>query len=236
MPIPVRLQFLPSSATDNNRFSRDGTRLLDITLQSLTTHTTNINLEEKCVRFQLVVRGFFGKKTPSGNGLSVVVLERQLNNPIELYLRCRRNDQSFLFSYPDHDGSISFAAAIRPWKPCLPKEAIMGSARVETLREGEEGGDEAIVTKEGCPVLVTLSGVGVKPQNQADSYKYQRRAANAKKPAENAKWKFGFENMWILAPERDVCVYWPLPPTIAYIPFSTPLLSLLPPHQKIGST
>ncbi|XP_012559712.2 uncharacterized protein LOC100209092 isoform X1 [Hydra vulgaris] len=64
-----------------------------------------------------------------------------------LNLRCREVNQSFLFTFIDHDGSVQHAAAIQPLSPCL---------------------------LEKCPVLLTLHGTGVTAQNQADSYKYMK--------------------------------------------------------------
>ncbi len=49
-----------------------------------------------------------------------------------------------MFTFRDRDGSVAQAAAIKPHNACP-----IG----------------------GCPVLLTLSGVGVSPQRQADSYK-----------------------------------------------------------------
>ncbi|CAI9730593.1 secreted ARB_06907-like [Octopus vulgaris] len=59
-------------------------------------------------------------------------------------LRCRKLDQSFLFSFIDHDGSVQQGAAIAPITKCVSKL---------------------------CPVLLTLHGTSVPAQNQADSYK-----------------------------------------------------------------
>lgn len=59
-------------------------------------------------------------------------------------LRCRKLDQTFLFSFIDHDGSVQQGAAIAPIGDC--------PANI-------------------CPVLLTLHGTSVLAQNQADSYK-----------------------------------------------------------------
>ncbi|KAL3875128.1 hypothetical protein ACJMK2_038060 [Sinanodonta woodiana] len=61
-----------------------------------------------------------------------------------LLLRCRKSNESFLFTFIDHDGSVQHAAAIQPIKNCR------GSL---------------------CPVVLTLHGTTVPPQSQADSYK-----------------------------------------------------------------
>ena len=59
-------------------------------------------------------------------------------------LRCRKMQESFIFTFLDHDGSVQHAAAIRP---------------LQTCSEGM------------CPTLLTLHGTTVPAQNQADSYK-----------------------------------------------------------------
>ena len=61
-----------------------------------------------------------------------------------LSLRCRRQRQSFLFTFVDPDGSVQHAAAVAPILGC---ELNL------------------------CPVVVTQHGTTVPPQNQADSYK-----------------------------------------------------------------
>ncbi|CAJ1430291.1 unnamed protein product [Effrenium voratum] len=88
---------------------------------------------------------------------------------VPVALRCRRADQSALFAFLDADGSVAVAAVLPPRMPAGPRAM--------------------------CPVLVSLSGVGVEPQGQADAYK-------TKGPQE-ADYTFGFENMWVLAPQRD---------------------------------
>ncbi|XP_064622460.1 uncharacterized protein LOC135484731 [Lineus longissimus] len=66
---------------------------------------------------------------------------------ISVTLRCRTLDQSFIFTFVDHDGSVQHAAAIHPTSDC----------------------DSDI-----CPTLLTLHGTSVPAQNQADSYKYMK--------------------------------------------------------------
>jgi hypothetical protein len=65
---------------------------------------------------------------------------------LQIGLRCRKMTQSFVITYIDHDSSVASAAAVRPWEKC--PEPV------------------------GCPVLLSLSGVGVNEMNQADSHKY----------------------------------------------------------------
>jgi hypothetical protein len=71
------------------------------------------------------------------------------SNTARVSLRCRHSLQSFLFTLPDHDGSITHAAAIKPIS-------------------------SATAARRSFPVLLTLSGVGVTARAQADSYKYKQ--------------------------------------------------------------
>lgn len=90
---------------------------------------------------------------------------------LALNLRCRKLGESFLLTFLDHDGSIQQGAAIAPLKGCLSSS---------------------------CPVLLTLHGTTVPPQNQADSYKRM----------EGKKWVFGVEHLWLLAPTRHGAHNW----------------------------
>ena len=75
-----------------------------------------------------------------------VVDSKGVAQSLQIGLRCRKMTQSFVITYIDHDSSVASAAAVRPWEKC-PEPA-------------------------GCPVLLSLSGVGVNEMNQADSHKY----------------------------------------------------------------
>ncbi|CAE6940592.1 unnamed protein product, partial [Symbiodinium sp. KB8] len=86
---------------------------------------------------------------------------------VPVQLRCRRSTQSALFSFLDVDGSVALAAVLKPRRP----------------------------SGEAMPILVSLSGVGVEPQAQADAYKM--------KPPGAEDYIFGYEEMWVLAPQRD---------------------------------
>lgn len=80
-------------------------------------------------------------------------------------LRCRTLKESFLFTFLDHDGSIQHAAAIHPLSAC---------------------------NEESYPVVLTLHGTTVPPQNQADSYKHMI----------DGQFIYGVEGAWLLAPTR----------------------------------
>ena len=53
---------------------------------------------------------------------------------VSVSLRCRNSNESFLFTFLDHDGSVQHAATIKPLKPC---------------------------SLDICPVLLTLHGTGL---------------------------------------------------------------------------
>lgn len=72
--------------------------------------------------------------------------------PVTLQLRCRARGESFLFTFLDSDGSVQAAAARAPTKECRAA-----------------GGDG------GCGVLVSLHGMDVTAQRQADAYRGKRR-------------------------------------------------------------
>ncbi|XP_071963371.1 uncharacterized protein [Antedon mediterranea] len=67
-----------------------------------------------------------------------------ISEHVTINLRCRHLQQSFIFTFLDHDGSVQHAASISPTKDC-PQGV--------------------------CPVVLTLHGTGVPAQNQADGYK-----------------------------------------------------------------
>ena len=100
--------------------------------------------------------------------LSIKVSTSEGSKSHQIVLRCRTTSQSFLFTFVDHDGSVQHAAAIAPSDRC----------------DGDVGGV--------CPVVLTLHGTTVPPQNQADSYKRMI----------NNEFVFGFSSAWVLAPTR----------------------------------
>ncbi|XP_062603242.1 uncharacterized protein LOC134265019 [Saccostrea cucullata] len=101
--------------------------------------------------------------------LKIITSEGVYSLPLQL--RCRKSGQSFLFTFLDHDGSIQQAAAVEPIKQC---------------------------DSELCPVLLTLHGTTVPPQNQADSYKRM----------EDGEYIFGVDEAWLLAPTRHGAHNW----------------------------
>ncbi|RUS76488.1 hypothetical protein EGW08_015742 [Elysia chlorotica] len=92
---------------------------------------------------------------------------------LSVQLRCRRKGSSFLFTFIDHDGSVQHAAATEP----------LG------IHSGQQ---------DSCPVVLSLHGTTVSPQNQADSYKKMV----------DGDFQFGVEGMWLLAPTRHGAHNW----------------------------
>eukprot|EP00927_Polykrikos_kofoidii_P049711 TRINITY_DN43727_c0_g1_i1.p1 TRINITY_DN43727_c0_g1~~TRINITY_DN43727_c0_g1_i1.p1 ORF type:complete len:986 (-),score=93.86 TRINITY_DN43727_c0_g1_i1:212-3052(-) len=116
------------------------------------------------------------KDVPACVRFEVDVLATHVNGsqhsstPVTVRLRCRRSDQSALLSFIDADGSVGVAAVLRP--------------RTNTAKTAS------------LPIVVSMSGVGVEPQGQADAYKSKDH------PKDAGDYKFGFDEMWVLVPHR----------------------------------
>lgn len=91
-------------------------------------------------------------------------------------LRCRHSLQSFVFTYLDHDGSVTHAAAILPRRA----RSVSFDAAFSTLSLAAPVRDAHSTCRDmqregafpegpsGCPVLLTLSGVGVTARSQVE--------------------------------------------------------------------
>ena len=115
--------------------------------------------------------------------------ENLRTEPISISLRCRMKNESFLFSYEDHDGSISIAAAVPP----------MRSRNVSSSKECAHGNSYSRL----CPVVLSLHGTGVDVQMQADSYKFKDKGAKDSQP-----YIFGVQNAWLIAATRGGAHNW----------------------------
>ena len=80
----------------------------------------------------------------------------QVGSAIPVTLRCRTTRQSFVFTFVDHDGTVSRAAAIAP----LPGKSGSG----------------------GAGVLLSHHGTGVDLKMQADSYKHKSKGSTDSEP------------------------------------------------------
>ncbi|KAK7493419.1 hypothetical protein BaRGS_00015319, partial [Batillaria attramentaria] len=129
---------------------------------------------------------------------SLVVKTSEGQSTLPLTLRCRKKRESFLFTFLDHDGSVQHGAAIEPIRSCL-------------------GGV--------CPVLLTLHGTTVPPQNQADSYKRMV----------DGDFKFGVKGMWVLAPTRHGAHNWEGPGALTAMASLEALADLTRQHQWISN-
>ena len=113
-------------------------------------------------------------------------------SPTARFFAASTRAQSFVFTFPDHDGSVAAAAAI------LPRAAAASATDLES-----SGADSSDQKKHcgtggaGCryPVLLALSGVGVKVRSQADSHKFKTSPSDR-------SYSFGFPDAWILSPQR----------------------------------
>ena len=109
--------------------------------------------------------------------------------PIDIEFRCRNFGESFVFTFVDHDGTVSRAAAITPLA-----SSVWGNTSCAN-------GAKSKGTH--CPVVLSLHGTGVDVSMQADSYKFKPRGA-----LESEKYTFGVNNAWLLAPTRHGAHNW----------------------------
>lgn len=133
---------------------------------------------------------------------------------VEMQFECRRQNQSFLVSFLDHDGTVSQAAVILPL-PTIEERSRWESAESTTHSEnGQEASSSRSDSKSSrvckdaaaggdlCqqesfnryPVLTTLHGTGIAPLSQADAYKVLDKTVGV--------YKFGVEGYFVLAPSR----------------------------------
>ncbi|EDQ88969.1 uncharacterized protein MONBRDRAFT_25727 [Monosiga brevicollis MX1] len=128
---------------------------------------------------------YLPKFTPSKLGDACVLLTIEavdengasLGISFETALRCRGRLQSFRYSYLDHDSTLVYAAAIAP-QDC---STCAGTG--------------------GCDFELSLSGVGVTPEGQADAHKYKAQPTQA-------DYSFGYSDRWVICPERPHAHNW----------------------------
>ncbi|XP_071079851.1 uncharacterized protein [Haliotis cracherodii] len=101
--------------------------------------------------------------------IAISTSEGEENFPLNI--RCRKAGESFLFTFLDHDGSIQHGAAVQPIRSC---------------------------SGQLCPIVLSLHGTTVPPQNQADSYKKMV----------DKEFEFGVEHAWLVAPTRHGAHNW----------------------------
>lgn len=106
---------------------------------------------------------------------------------VPLALRCREATDSFLFSFVDHDGTPSHAAAVAP-------------IEVQHNWTARSDLDDGYSQKPTFPILLTLHGTSISPQSQADSYKRMPRGSD--------KYTFGAAGLWTVAPTRHGAHNW----------------------------
>lgn len=128
--------------------------------------------------------------------------EMMTRNSLKLSIRCRTTRQSFVFTFLDHDGSVSRAAAIAP----------LSTKSTELLNDS-------------AGVVVSQHGTGVDVSMQADSYKYKplEQAHD-----DNSPYIFGIEDAWVLAPTRNGAHNWEYTGFLSVVAALERLASALP--------
>jgi hypothetical protein len=117
----------------------------------------------------------------------VIAPSRGPSMKVGLDLSCRKQDQSFLYSFLDHDGSVAQAGIVLPLNYHTPNYKTLGLPRINRNKE------EDALPKE-FPVLLSLHGSGIQPQNHADAHKYM--------PPNTKNYLFGVVNYFLVAPSR----------------------------------
>eukprot|EP01051_Picozoa_sp_SAG22_P012721 SAG22_NODE_1349_length_4655_cov_6.900132_5_plen_199_part_00 len=128
--------------------------------------------KEKCSSFTVTVSGVGAE---SGARLTAP--------PVVVWLRCRRADQPFLFTFVDHDGSVAHAGAIKPRAAACPAG--------------------------GCAVYLSMAGVGVKPLGQAESHKAMAKGETEFAFGYKKMWVLAPERdgTWPRTATRDLCPF-----------------------------
>ena len=109
--------------------------------------------------------------------------EKSSSEKVEVVLRCRTQKQSFVFTFEDHDGAVSHAAAIAPRHNCKRFFCLCVFCVFVVLILVIDSfwfcGLFSILnwsfidtSEEGCAVLVSLSGVGATATTNADAHKF----------------------------------------------------------------
>jgi hypothetical protein len=155
---------------------------------------------DRCVQFGLRVTA----RTAHGAPLRSEVL------PVSL--RCRTAGQAFLMTFVDHDGSVQGSATLSLCTTAHPlytrfTDTLGASISEATLRPNPRSVAHAAAIRPrgacpagGCSIYLSMAGVGVKPQQQAESHKYMAKG--------QTDFSFGYKSMWVLAPERDGAHNW----------------------------
>jgi predicted esterase len=141
---------------------------------------------DQCVTLLIVITGTALREE---DGASLMV-----KAAVQVTLRCRRANQSFVLTFIDHDGAVAEAAAIRPRPPPLPRPPSSPSSPASPSSPSRCG-------PRGCPVVLTLSGVGVPARDQADAYKYVPPSSGVGGGGGN-DFVFGLQGAWVLSPGR----------------------------------
>jgi hypothetical protein len=139
-----------------------------------------ISSDKPCITFEIYFTGYINNNT-----------KLIKSNPIIVNLKCRDSLQSFVFTYKDHDGSVAHSAAIKP----------RNLAQIEKESQNSKLNNKECNNHIKYNVVLSLSGVGVSARGQADSHKYKVNPSQK-------DYTFGFDNAWILTPQRNGAHNW----------------------------
>ena len=150
--------------------------------------------------------------SPSMTGprlLVTVTPSRGKSQSVEMAMECRWQNQSFLVSFLDDDGSVTQAAVLFPL-PTAEQRAAWSAADstdgrsllADSCAIQDQGQDKDKEKDKACvpagaqafPVLTSLHGTGIAPLSQADAYKVM--------PPGQRQYLFGVEGAFVLAPSR----------------------------------
>jgi dienelactone hydrolase len=185
-----------------------GNRVLDVSMsikqqesstQKVTFSSGQAKLQFRVARGQLTVLNarirVEGRVSKAGCPVTfrVVVSSKSFAaQPITVHLRCRRLHESFVFTFEDHDGTVSRAASIVPLKGSSAGGATGCASHITTGARNSS-----------CPVVLSLHGTGVDVQMQADSYKFKPPGSSDETP-----YTFGVQNAWVVAATRHGAHNW----------------------------
>lgn len=142
------------------------------------------------------------------------------NMSIPFHFDCRFQNQSFLVSYLDHDGSVVQASIIPPVNSFLNpnytyflQQNTFGFSKISTESSRDRLYTDSTLHN-SFPVLLTLHGSGSLASNHADSYKQipqlSKKQLSTLSPSivNSLPYLFGVANRWVIAPSRHGAHNW----------------------------
>lgn len=132
-----------------------------------------------------------------GNRPFIITVTPSRGQPVKVNLQfqCRKQNESFLMTYIDHDHSVSQAAVIFPYST---HQNINNGQTCSNNNDNSQCYSIFDIENKHksttYPVLLTLHGSGIQPGNHADSYKVMS--------VDSSEYRFGLSDHWVLAPAR----------------------------------